>query len=120
MIFTLFQRLAAVGCIVVVYFTFNQMVFVAAQEYKSINNNPSVERRNDVSFLRGKYNIAQFNRHNRTFRYSAAMHFLHGKQHDSLQLNPLTVISIGGGAGIGERSPRFPIRIGIQRSMTIF
>lgn len=50
----------------------------------------SLERRNDVSFLRGKYNIAQFNRHNRTFRYSAAMHFQHGKQHDVLQLTPLS------------------------------
>jgi hypothetical protein len=49
----------------------------------------SSERRNEVSFKRGRYNIAQFNRHNRTFRYSAAFHFQHGKQHDVLQLTPL-------------------------------
>lgn len=34
------------------------------------------------------------------------------------QLNPLTVISIGVGAGIGEESPKFRISIGIQRSLT--
>ena len=49
----------------------------------------SGERRNEVSFKRGRYNTAQFKRHNRTFRYSAAMHFQHGKQHDVLQLTPL-------------------------------
>lgn len=50
----------------------------------------SLEQRNEVSFLRGKYNTAQYKRHRNTFRYSAAMHFQHGKQHDVLQLTPLT------------------------------
>lgn len=36
------------------------------------------------------------------------------------QINPLTVISFGAGVGIGEQSPRFQFRIGIQRSITIF
>lgn len=36
------------------------------------------------------------------------------------QLNPLTVLTIGAGAGIGEQSPRFQISIGVQRSITIF
>ncbi len=49
----------------------------------------SLEQRNEVSFLRGKYNTAQYKRHRNTFRYSAAMHFQHGKQHDVLQLTPL-------------------------------
>lgn len=69
----------------------------AAQEYgRRVYNSKgsnltakSSETRNEISFLRGKYNTAQFKRHNRTFRYSAAMHFQHGKQHDVLQLTPL-------------------------------
>jgi len=44
------------------------------------------EQRNDVSFLRGPYNNALFNRHNRSFRVSAALHFSHAKQHDVLLL----------------------------------
>lgn len=81
--------LTAAVCAFAVYLSFgSNLLFVAAQERR--NENPTVERRNDVSFLRGKYNIAQFNRHNRTFRYSAGMHFQHGKQHDVLQLTPLT------------------------------
>ena len=36
------------------------------------------------------------------------------------QLNPLTVLTFGGGVGIGEQSPRFQITIGIQRTLTIF
>lgn len=36
------------------------------------------------------------------------------------QINPLTIITFGAGVGIGEQSPRFQIRIGIQRSITIF
>ncbi len=36
------------------------------------------------------------------------------------QLNPLTILTIGAGAGIGEQSPRFQITIGIQRTLTIF
>ena len=50
----------------------------------------SNEQRNEVTFLRGHYNTAQFKRHNRSFRYSAAFHFQHGKQHDVLQLTPLS------------------------------
>ena len=34
------------------------------------------------------------------------------------QLNPLTVLSFGGGAGVGEESPKFRITLGIQRSLT--
>ncbi|MDQ2746133.1 MAG: hypothetical protein M3T96_02615, partial [Acidobacteriota bacterium] len=49
----------------------------------------SLEQRNEVTFLRGRYNTAQFKRHNRTYRYSAAFHFQHGKEHDVLQLTPL-------------------------------
>ncbi|MBF6649770.1 hypothetical protein [Methylobacter sp. BlB1] len=48
------------------------------------------EQRNEVSFLRGPYNIEFFDRHNRSFRYSAAIHFAHAKQHDILQLTPLS------------------------------
>lgn len=69
---------------------------ITAQDGRQIGNSKgsdleskSLERRNEVSFLRGKYNTAQFKRHNRTFRYSAAFHFNHGKQHDVLQLTPL-------------------------------
>lgn len=36
------------------------------------------------------------------------------------QINPLTILTIGAGVGIGEQSPRFQIRIGIQRTITIF
>jgi hypothetical protein len=35
------------------------------------------------------------------------------------QLNPLTILTSGAGAGIGEQSPRFQISIGIQRSIKI-
>ncbi len=45
----------------------------------------ALERRNDVSFLRGPYNLAQFYRHNYSYRLSAGMHFFHSKQHDLLQ-----------------------------------
>jgi hypothetical protein len=48
------------------------------------------EQRDEVSFLRGPYNIEFFYRHNRSFRYSAAIHFAHAKQHDILQLIPLS------------------------------
>lgn len=47
------------------------------------------EQRNEVSFLRGPYNIEFFDRHNRSFRYSAGFHFSHAKQHDVLLLTPL-------------------------------
>lgn len=36
------------------------------------------------------------------------------------QFNPLTVLSFGGGAGIGEQSPRFRVTFGIQRSLKFF
>lgn len=36
------------------------------------------------------------------------------------QLNPLTILTLGAGAGIGEQSPRFLISVGIQRSLKIF
>ncbi len=44
------------------------------------------EPRNEVSYLRGPYNIAFFKRHNASFRYSAAFHYHHGKEHDLMQL----------------------------------
>ncbi len=50
---------------------------------------PALERRNDISYLRGPYNNAFFWRHNDSFRISAALHFSHGKQHDVLMLTPL-------------------------------
>lgn len=36
------------------------------------------------------------------------------------QLNPLTVLTIGAGVGIGEQSPKFRFTIGFQRTITIF
>jgi hypothetical protein len=48
-----------------------------------------LEQRNEVSYLRGSYNWAQFYNQNDSYRYSAAFHFHHGKQHDILQLTPL-------------------------------
>ena len=48
----------------------------------------TAEQRSQVSYLRGPYNDAYFNRHNRDFRLSAAFHFNHGKQHDVLLLTP--------------------------------
>lgn len=47
-------------------------------------------QRNEVSYLRGKYNTALFWRHNETFRNGAAIHFAHARQHDILQLTPLS------------------------------
>jgi hypothetical protein len=51
---------------------------------------PHFEQRNEISYLRGKYNLALFYRHNETFRNAAAIHFAHAIQHDYLQLNPLS------------------------------
>jgi hypothetical protein len=48
------------------------------------------EQRSQVSYLRGPYNIAYFNRHNSDFRLSAGFHFNHGKQHDELLLSPFS------------------------------
>ena len=50
---------------------------------------PSVESRNEVSYIRGPYNTAFFKRHNSSERYSAGFHFHHGMQHDVLQTTPL-------------------------------
>jgi hypothetical protein len=50
----------------------------------------SLEQRNEYSYLRGKYNQAFFYRHNDSYRYSASFHYYHGKQHDVLQLTPIT------------------------------
>ena len=47
------------------------------------------EQRDEVSYLRGPYNIEFFRRHNYSFRTSAAIHFSHGKQHDVLLLTPI-------------------------------
>lgn len=49
----------------------------------------AAEQRNEISYLRGKYNQAFFYRHNDSYRYSAAFHYYHAKQHDILQLTPL-------------------------------
>lgn len=49
----------------------------------------TAQQRDDVSFLRGPYNTAMFHRHNSSYRYSAAFHYHHGRQHDVLQLTPL-------------------------------
>jgi hypothetical protein len=49
----------------------------------------AIEQRDEVSFLRGPYNIKFFWRHNEAFRISAAIHFSHGKQHDVLLLTPM-------------------------------
>jgi len=48
----------------------------------------ALEQRNEVSFLRGPYNLAFFYRHNLAYRIGAGMHFFHSKQHDLLQLTP--------------------------------
>ena len=53
---------------------------------------PSVARaepRNEVTCLRGPYNLADFQRHPKSYEYSAAFHYHHGKEHDVLQLMPL-------------------------------
>ncbi|MBN1603550.1 MAG: hypothetical protein JW915_18210 [Chitinispirillaceae bacterium] len=49
----------------------------------------AAEQRNEISYLRGKYNQAFFYRHNDSYRFSAAFHYYHAKQHDVLQLTPL-------------------------------
>jgi hypothetical protein len=49
----------------------------------------ALEQRNEVSYVRGPYNVAFFFRHNETFRNGAAIHFAHGVQHDILELTPL-------------------------------
>ncbi len=49
----------------------------------------ALEQANNVSFLRGPYNLAFYHRHNYAYRVGAGMHFFHSKQHDLLQLTPL-------------------------------
>lgn len=48
------------------------------------------EERNKVSYRRGPYNFDFWKRHNDPYRFSSAIHFAHAKQHDYLQLTPLT------------------------------
>lgn len=55
----------------------------------------SLERRDEVTHLRGQYNTTLFSyntafyhRHNEAFRIGAAIHFSHGKQHDVLLRTP--------------------------------
>jgi hypothetical protein len=48
------------------------------------------EQRNEVSFRRGKSNSEFFRRHSETFRNGAAIHYAHAKEHDVLQLTPLS------------------------------
>jgi hypothetical protein len=50
----------------------------------------AVERRNEISYLRGPYNIEFYKRHNQAYDISSAIHFAHGRQHDVLQLTPIT------------------------------
>ncbi|MDD5552791.1 MAG: hypothetical protein PHE18_02845 [Candidatus Omnitrophica bacterium] len=47
----------------------------------------ALEQRNNVSYLRGPYNFAFYNRHNSAYRLQAGIHFAHGKQHDVLLLD---------------------------------
>lgn len=48
------------------------------------------EQRNAVAPRRARYNNAFFNRHNREYRTSAAIHIAHAEQHDALVFNPLS------------------------------
>jgi hypothetical protein len=48
-----------------------------------------IEQRNEVSYLRGPYILDFYHRHNDAFRSGAAIHFAHGKQHDTLLSTPL-------------------------------
>ncbi|MEX2671422.1 MAG: hypothetical protein WD294_04855 [Phycisphaeraceae bacterium] len=43
-----------------------------------------------MSYKRGPYNFAFYERHNEPYRYGAAIHFAHGKAHDVPQLTPLS------------------------------
>ncbi len=62
---------------------------LAAATFGTATLSAKGEQRNEVSYLRGKYNTAFFWRHNETFRNSGAIHFAHAIQHDILELNPL-------------------------------
>jgi hypothetical protein len=59
------------------------------------------ETRHEVSYRRGKYNAALFWRHNETFRNGAAIHFAHARQHDILELTPLSEHTV-----VDERTDR--------------
>jgi hypothetical protein len=48
----------------------------------------AVEKRDEVSYLRGPYNIEFFRRHNDAFRISASIHFAREKAHDVAHLTP--------------------------------
>ncbi len=50
---------------------------------------PHVEQRDRVSYLRGPYNWAFYDRHNGAFSNGAAIHFAHGLQHDVLELTDI-------------------------------
>jgi hypothetical protein len=54
----------------------------------SPNSVSAIEQRDEISYLRGPYNIEFYKRHNEAFRISAAFHYAHGRQHDVLQLTP--------------------------------
>jgi len=65
-------------------------VLAAASAPAQTSRAPTVERRNEVSYLRGPYNTAFFYRQNKAFRVGAALHFSHARQHDVLLLTPLS------------------------------
>jgi len=50
----------------------------------------TTESRKGVSYIRGPYNAAFFRRHRPSEQYSAGFHYHHGKEHDLLQLTPLS------------------------------
>lgn len=64
--------------------TFASITVLAAAPASAID----IQQRNEVSYLRGPYNIEFFKRHNEAFRISAGIHFAHGKAHDVAQLTP--------------------------------
>jgi hypothetical protein len=56
---------------------------------RSVAGGAQFQKRNAVSFLRGPYDTALFDRHNDSFLVGAALHFSHAKQHDVLLLTSL-------------------------------
>ncbi|OGV44440.1 MAG: hypothetical protein A2X46_06030 [Lentisphaerae bacterium GWF2_57_35] len=48
------------------------------------------EQRDEVSHPQRMHNTAFFYRHNAAYRYASAFHYYHAKQHDVLQLTPLS------------------------------
>ena len=78
---------AAFGLAVLLASPFSQASAAESRDYP-VQGPPFFEQHNDVSFLTGPYNTALFYRHNAAYRYGAAFHFHHGKQHDVLQLTP--------------------------------